>query len=107
MPIGNAQHAACPDACRYLTKQGWLESAHLPPQTAAASSTKAFSCDGTVTHYSLVLQKTGDVGAGGAGVGGSAATGNVNGKNNLGSQGGSGTGGTGVDNSYSGRHLLA
>ena len=40
-------------------------------------------------------------------MGGSAATGNVNGKNNLGSQGGSGTGGTGVDNTYSGRHLLA
>ena len=60
-----------------------------------------------MTHYSLVLQKTGDVGAGGAGVGGSAATGNVNGKYNTGSQGGSGTGGTGVDNTYSGRHLLA
>ena len=57
-----------------------------------------------LTYRCAQLQRTGDVGAGGAGVGGSAATGNVNGGSNTGSVGGDGTGGTGVDN---GRHLLA
>ena len=60
----------------------------------------------TTLWYVVVLQSTGDVGAGGAGVGGSAATGNVNGYKNLGSLGGNGAGGTGVDNSKTGRHLL-
>ena len=86
--------------------QGWLGWAHLPPQIATVSSTKALSCDGIVTHYIVVLQSTDDVGAGGAGVGGSAATGNVNGYKNVGSVGGDGAGGTGVDNSKNGRHLL-
>ena len=39
-------------------------------------------------------------------MGGSAATGNVNGKKNVGAVGGDGSGGTGVDNSKNGRHLL-
>ena len=73
-------------ACRYLTMQGWLGSAHLPPQIAIASSIKALSCEGIATHLvSYVVWSTDDVGAGGAGVGGSAATRNMNGKNNVGS----------------------
>ena len=57
------------------------------------------------TNPFVHLQTVDDVGAGGAGVGGSAATGNVNGNNNIGAEGGDGTGGTGVDNTPSGRRL--
>ena len=68
--------------------------------------TTTLSCGSVVTQYYVVLQSTGDVGAGGAGVGGSAAAGNVNGYKNAGAVGGDGAGGTGVDNSKNGRHLL-